>query len=226
MPSASRTPTIRSPGTAPPLGANLTGVSRSMPRSGSAPPASDSPGTRNTRSAAFGNPNQPLSFWGTAGPGLRSSLKFGNTARTTRQRALEFCFRELFARALERALDDLAPETPELRLRRLARRPANGGAGAPRHHHAVPRRRRSAALGARNQHLVAVVQFRDERRDTAVDLRADRGIADVGMDRVGEVDRRCATRQRDQPPLRSEAEHLVVKQLELGVLEEFFRIVA
>ncbi len=44
------------------------------------------------------------------------------------------------------------------------------------------------------------------------------------MDRVGEVDRRRAARQRDQAPLRREAEDLIVEQLELGVLEEFLRV--
>ena len=55
-------------------------------------------------------------------------------------------------------------------------------------------------------------------------LAADRVIADVGVHRVGEVDRRRLARQRDQLALRGEAEHLVVEQLELGVLEEFLRV--
>ncbi len=46
------------------------------------------------------------------------------------------------------------------------------------------------------------------------------------MDRVGEVNRRGAAGQRNQPPLGGEAKHLVVKQLELGVFEEFFRVIA
>ena len=55
MPSPGpRMPTMRSPGTAPPLGAKRTGVSESMPRSGSAPRRpSPFPGTRNTRLAAL-----------------------------------------------------------------------------------------------------------------------------------------------------------------------------
>ena len=65
-----------------------------------------------------------------------------------------------------------------------------------------------------------------ERRDAAVDLGSRRGVADVGVDRIGEVDRRRAARQRDQPALRREAEDLVVEQLELGVLEELLRVVA
>ena len=59
-----------------------------------------------------------------------------------------------------------------------------------------------------------------------VHLRADAGVADVGMDGIGEIDRRRPARQRDQPALRREAENLVLEELELGVLEEFFRRVA
>ena len=78
-------------------------------------------------------------------------------------------------------------------------------------------------VGARDQHLVAVAQRRDQRRDAAVDLGADGRIADVGVDGIGEVDRGRAARQRDQAPLGREAEHLVLEQFELGVLEELFR---
>ena len=48
-----------------------------------------------------------------------------------------------------------------------------------------------------------LLQFRDQRRDLAVDLAADRVIADVGVDRIGEVDRRGLARQRDQLALRA-----------------------
>ena len=51
-------------------------------------------------------------------------------------------------------------------------------------------------------------------------------IADVGMHGVGEIDRCRPPRQRDQPPLRREAEDLIVEQLELGVFEELLRAVA
>ena len=55
------------------------------------------------------------------------------------------------------------------------------------------------------------------------DLGADAGVADLGVDRIGEVDRRRAVRQRDQVAARREAEHLVLEHLELGVLEELLR---
>ena len=192
MPSRSRMPTMRSPGTAPPLGANLTGVSRSMPRSGSAPPASDSPGTRNTRSAAFGKPNQPLSFWGTAGPGLRSSLKskhgahdvggenlaaphadehvVGRGARQTRQRALQFASVNFLPARSNVRSTIWRPRPPNCAFAasRVARRmAARAGPVTTTLSHAAGG---GAALGARDQHVVAVVEFRDERRDAAIDF--------------------------------------------------------
>src|ERR1700729_2139822 len=212
MPSSSRMPTIRSPGTAPPLGANLTGVSRPMPRNGSASPASDARGTRNTRSAAFGKPNQPLSFCGTAGPCLRSSLKLGNTARTT-------------------SVEKISPRPTPIKTSSIeARAKRDNAALSFASMNFLPARSNARSTIWRpsppNCAFIAVVQFRNKRRDSAIDLRADRGIADVGVDRIGEVNRGRAAGQRDQPPLGGEAEHLVVKQLKLGVFEEFFRVVA
>ena len=81
------------------------------------------------------------------------------------------------------------------------------------------------SLGANNLNLVAVKQLGDERHWAAVYLAANAGVADVGMHRIGKVDRVGATRKRDQASVGGEAEHLILEQLELGVLEEFFRIV-
>jgi len=72
--------------------------------------------------------------------------------------------------------------------------------------------------------LVAVRQFAGQRRNLAVDLGAHGGVADVGVHRIGKVDRRRLARQGDQFALGREAEHLVVEQFELGVLEKFFRV--
>ena len=74
--------------------------------------------------------------------------------------------------------------------------------------------------------LVAVPELRGERQLPAVDDGADAGVADVGVHGIGEVDRRGAARQGDQPALGREAEHLVLEQLELGVLQELFGVVA
>ena len=72
-------------------------------------------------------------------------------------------------------------------------------------------------------HLVAVAQLGRQRHLAAVDQHADAGVADVGVDRIGEVDRRRAARQSDDAALRREAEHLIVEQLEFGVLQKFVR---
>ena len=87
-----------------------------------------------------------------------------------------------------------------------------------------PGRGRGLAVRGKHLDLVAVAQFGDERRQAAIDLAAHHAVAELGMDRIGEVDRRRAARQRDQAPLRREAEDLVVEQLELGVLEKFLRV--
>src|SRR5262245_35799950 len=55
----------------------------------------------------------------------------------------------------------------------------------------------------------------------AVDLGADAGVADLGMHRIGEIDRSGATRQGDKIALRREAEHLILEHLELCMLKEF-----
>ncbi len=44
------------------------------------------------------------------------------------------------------------------------------------------------------------------------------------MHGIGEIDHIGLTRQRDQLSLRRKAEHLIVKQLQLGMLEELFRV--
>ena len=66
-----------------------------------------------------------------------------------------------------------------------------------------PGGRRHLLLRTDDLDLVAVLQFGHQRHDAAVDLGADAGVADIGVDRVGEIDRRRAARQRDQPALRA-----------------------
>src|SRR5690348_11861374 len=70
---------------------------------------------------------------------------------------------------------------------------------------ALPGRRRRLRLGRNDVDLVAIGEWRAQRREAAVDLGADAGVADHGMDGIGEVDRRGAARQRDQVALGREA---------------------
>ena len=59
-----------------------------------------------------------------------------------------------------------------------------------------------------------------------VDAAADAAVADIGVHGIGEIDRIGAARQRYQIALGGETEDLVMKQLELGVLEELLGAVA
>ena len=91
--------------------------------------------------------------------------------------------------ALAETLDDATAESGIL--------VAHGGAGgaadrraclAGGHKRFPGRRRRCLRAGGYDLDLVAVGEFRDQRRDPAIDLAADCHVADVGMYRVGEID--------------------------------------
>ena len=79
-------------------------------------------------------------------------------------------------------------------------------------------------LGCLDHDFVAVAQPRIDGHVAAVDEGGDGLVADVGVHGVGEIERRRATRQGDQAALGREAEHLIVEQFELGVLEKLFRV--
>src|SRR6266516_2616044 len=109
-------------------------------------------------------------------------------------------------------LDDAASEPGILLAHRGPRRTPDRRARLAGDHDRFPCRRwRELRPRSQDLDLVAIGELGDQRRDLAVDLAADRGVADVGMDRVGEIDRRRLARQRDQLALRREAEHLVVE---------------
>ena len=86
-----------------------------------------------------------------------------------------------------------------------------------------PVRRRLLRLRGQDLDLIAVDESRLQRNHAAVDLHAGAPVADLGMDGIGEIDRRCAMGQRDQVAARREAEHLVPEHLELGVFQELVR---
>ena len=65
-----------------------------------------------------------------------------------------------------------------------------------------------------------------QRLQLAVDLHPDGGVADVGVDGVGEVQRHGAARQADQLALGREDEDLVEEHLELGVLDQLLDVAA
>ena len=121
---------------------------------------------------------------------------------------------------------DLAAKADKLGARGFARCPADGGAGLAGGHHALPGSDWRLAFGAGNIDLVAILQFRQQWRDMAVDLGSDRAVADIGMHGICKVNRRGPARQHDQPPFGGEAEDLVMEQFQLGMFQKFFRRIA
>ena len=117
-------------------------------------------------------------------------------SRASRGRApFSFSFEIGAVRALEGALQDLRAEAGILLADGRPGGASDRGAGLAGDHERFPGRWRRLALGADDLDLVAVLQFGQERRHAAVDLAAHRRVADIGMDRIGEIDGRRAARQ-------------------------------
>ena len=95
-----------------------------------------------------------------------------------------------------------------------------------RHDNVEPFRVRRSVLGAQDFHLVAVLQHGVQRPDLAVDARTDTGVADVRVNRIGKVHHSRVIGERDQVTIGRETEDLVLKQVELGVVEKLLRILA
>src|SRR5258708_9595827 len=119
----------------------------------------------------------------------------------------------------ERLLQDGLAEIEVLMALLRADEEADAGACLAGDDEALPGRRRRLRLRGDDVDLIAIGQRRAQRREPAVDLGADAGVADRRMDGIREVDPRRAARQRDQIALGREAEHLAPEPLELGVLE-------
>src|SRR5207302_9097776 len=71
---------------------------------------------------------------------------------------------------------------------------------------------------------VALAQRVAERHELAVHLRTDAALADLRVDRVGEVDRRGAFRERLHVPLEREDIHLVREQIDPHGVHELARV--
>ena len=83
-----------------------------------------------------------------------------------------------------------------------------------------PRSRLQVSTSTMSPDLQLVVQ----RHDLAVDLRADAAVADLGVDLVGEVQRRRPGGQRLDLALGREDEDLLVEEVDLEVLHELLRV--
>ena len=108
--------------------------------------------------------------------------------------------------ALQLALDDRAALRQRLlELLRLEPLPHLGPRAMAVHVAELgiePVARRPALLGRDDLDLLAVLQRVVERHHRAVDARAAAAMAEVGVHRVGEIDRRRAARQVDDLALR------------------------
>ena len=127
-------------------------------------------------------------------------------------RALELAVRQVLR--LERVVERFAALVLELFARLslvpladLVARPRRSGEAKP------VARRPPTRLRRQDLDEVAVLQLVVKRHDAAVDLRADGLVPDVGVDGIGEVDRRRARRQRLHLALRREDVHLVVEEI-------------
>src|SRR6185369_10866083 len=123
----------------------------------------------------------------------------------------------------ERLLQNGAAEIEILRALLRADEAADAGPRLAGDDKALPGRRRRLRLRGDDVDLIAVLQPGAQRQQAAVYLGADAGIADLGMDGIGEIDRGRAARQGDQIALWREGEDLILEHFELGVLEKLLR---
>ncbi len=103
---------------------------------------------------------------------------------------------------------------------------ADGRTGPARDRQAAPVGGHFAFGPADDLDHVAVLKRRPHRLQFAVDLDPHGRVPDLGVDRIGEVQRHAAARQGHQPPLGREDEHLVQVHFELGVLDPIFAALA
>ena len=85
---------------------------------------------------------------------------------------------------------------------------------------AQPRRLRVLGFGGEDFDLVAILEDGAQRHDPAVDFGSDRLVAEIGVDRIGEIDRCRALGQLDQLALGGEGEDPVLVHRHPGVLEQ------
>ena len=94
------------------------------------------------------------------------------------------------------------------------------GAGAGRYDKGEPRGARNRAAPRDDLDRLPGHQGPRERIWHLVDPRSHAVVAEVGVHGIGEVDRRCAVRQREYLPLRGEHVDLVREEVGLDVLDE------
>ena len=115
---------------------------------------------------------------------------------------------------------NLAAELDRLVALLVADEAADAGAGLAGRDEAQPARLRVLRFRGEDFDLVAVLEHGPQRHDPAIDLGADGAVAEVGVHRVGEIDRGRALGQLDQLALRGEGEDAVLVHRHPRVLEQ------
>ena len=119
-----------------------------------------------------------------------------------------------------------ATDTGKLVSLGLADQAADGRARLAGDRQIFPAGWRLANATLYDRHHISIAQLRAQRAFTAIDLGRDGGVSQLGMNRVGKVQRGRAGRQGDQITLGGKAINLVGEHLELGVLEKLVRVPA
>ena len=83
-----------------------------------------------------------------------------------------------------------------------------------------PCRVRTGGEGSNDLDAIAVAQLRAQGHRFEIDAAGDAAIADVSMHRVGEIDGRRPTRQRQDLATRREHVNLARKQVDLDVFQK------
>ena len=79
-------------------------------------------------------------------------------------------------------------------------------------------------LRGQDLHDIAVFELAVDRRDASVDLSARHAVAHSRVDRIGQIDRRCAGRHIHHITLGRKHEHLIRKQIDLDIFDEVLRL--
>ena len=102
---------------------------------------------------------------------------------------------------------------------------ADAAAGLAGYHKAEPGRIGPGARCSNDFYRLAALQRLAQRGQVAVNTTGHRGVADVGMNGVGEIHRRCPAGQFHNPAFGSEHVDFVREQVDLHVFDELHGVV-
>ena len=125
------------------------------------------------------------------------------------------------AAATERVIKQASPEANGIVALEVFQQLANFGARFRADDKVQPRGVRTSARRGDDLHRLAAGERLRQGIWLAVDARADAGMADIGMHRVGEVHRRRASGQFDDAPFRGENVNLIREQIGFHALNKF-----